>query len=185
MATALRCLPLGCLLLLTVASCRNDLDTVADFETLVEPSQVLEKATLDYSEKGRLTHRLSASHMSRSSEEPPIWKVEGGFTLDVLDSSGGLEARLGADLGNFEEESRFLEARGNVMLHGSQQDTLHTELLYWSADSDRVHTPAPVEVRTPEGTLLGTGLESDARFQEYRILKPTGIFLVDTTRDTP
>ena len=185
MAGTPRCLLVGCWFLMTVASCRNDLDAVADFEDIVEPSQVLEDATLDYSEGGKLTHRLSATFMSRSSEEPPAWKVEGGFTLDVLDSSGHLEARLSADLGNFEEESRFLEARGNVMLHGSQRDTLGTELLYWSADSDRVHTPAPVEVRTPEGTLLGTGLESDARFQEYRILKPTGIFLVDTTRDTP
>ena len=57
--------------------------------------------------------------------------------------------------------------------------------LYWSADSDRVHTTAPVEVRTPEGILRGTGLESDARFQRYRILKPTGIFLVDTTDSAP
>jgi hypothetical protein len=62
---------------------------------------------------------------------------------------------------------------------------LLTELLYWSADSDRVHTTAPVEVRTPEGTLYGRGLESDARFQRYSILEPTGTFLVDTTTSTP
>jgi len=29
--------------------------------------------------------------------------------------------------------------------------------------------------------LEGKGLESDARFQRYRILKPTGTFLIDTT----
>jgi hypothetical protein len=55
-------------------------------------------------------------------------------------------------------------------------------LLFWSADSDRVHTPARVEVRTSEGTLRGTGLESDARFERYRILRPTGTFVIDTTR---
>ena len=42
-----------------------------------------------------------------------------------------------------------------------------------------------MEVRTPEGILRGTGLESDARFERYRILKPTGTFVIDTTRTTP
>ena len=69
-----------------------------------------------------------------------------------------------------------------MRLTGPSGDTLLTELLYWSADSDRVHTPARVEVRTAEGTLRGTGLESDARFERYRILKPTGTFKIDTTK---
>lgn len=174
----------GWFLLLAAAGmggCHNDLEEVGDFETLGGPAQILSEATLDYSEEGRLTHRLSARKMTRSSEEPPIWDVEGGFRLDVLEPGGEIGAQLSAERGQFMEETRALEARGAVVLYGSEQDTLHTELLYWSAESDRVHTPAPVEVRTPEGTLRGTGLESDARFQRYRILKPTGTFLVDTT----
>lgn len=170
---------------LAAFGCRNDMASVADFETLGGPSQVLGDATLEYSEEGRLTHRLSAARMTRSSEEPPVWEVSGGFALDVIDEDGRLDARLEADQGHFLEESRFLEAEGNVVLHGAEGDTLHTELLYWSADSDHVHTPAPVEVRTPQGTLLGKGLESDARFQRYRILEPTGTFLVDTTNHRP
>ena len=167
------------------AGCRNDLQTVADFETLGTPSQVLEGAALEYSEEGKLTHRLSAARMVRSAEEPPVWEVSGGFTLDVIDDAGQIEAQLAAEHGLFLEETRFLEAQGHVVLRGSLQDTLHTDLLFWSADSDRVHTTAPVEVRTPEGILRGSGLESDARFQRYRILKPTGTFLVDTTNSTP
>ena len=72
-----------------------------------------------------------------------------------------------------------------MRLVGPLGDTLLTELLYWSADSDRVHTPARVEVRTLEGILRGTGLESDARFERYRILEPTGTFVIDTTRTSP
>ncbi|MBL6645616.1 MAG: LPS export ABC transporter periplasmic protein LptC [Flavobacteriales bacterium] len=171
--------------LLCSTSCQNDLETVADFETLGGPSQVLQGAALEYSDDGQLTHRLNAQHMSRSSEDPPIWEVTDGFTLEVIDDTGGVEALLGAQRGSFAEETRYLEARGGVVLRGANQDTLLTELLYWSADSDRVHTTAPVEVRTPEGTLYGRGLESDARFQRYSILEPTGTFLVDTTTSTP
>jgi LPS export ABC transporter protein LptC len=166
------------------AGCSNDMDAVAGFETLGGPSQVLQGAALEYSDDGTLTHRLDAEHMTRSTEEPPIWEVTGGFTLEVLDAAGGTDALLGADRGVFEEETRFLEAQGGVVLRGSEGDTLYTELLFWSADSDRVHTTAPVEVRTPQGTLYGRGLESDARFQRYQILEPTGTFIVDTTRSS-
>ena len=166
------------------SGCSNDMDAVAGFETLDGPSQVLKGAALEYSDDGILTHRLSAAHMTRSAEEPPIWEVSGGFTLAVLTPSGDTDALLGAERGEFEEETRFLEARGDVILRGAEGDTLFTDLLFWSADSDRVHTKAPVEVRTPQGTLFGRGLESDSRFQRYQILEPTGTFIVDTTRSS-
>ena len=169
--------------LLSVTACRNDLEEVADFETLDHgPAQSIEGADMQYSEDGVPTHRLVAAFMERAAEEEAAWEVRGGFNLEVLDGEGGDGATLHADEGRFEEETRFLEARGGVSLVGPSGDTLLTELLYWSADSDRVHTPARVEVRTPEGTLRGTGLESDARFERYRILRPTGTFVIDTTR---
>lgn len=173
------------LLLLTSSGCRNSLEEVSDFETLDnEPAQTIEGADMEYSEEGILTHRLRASYMERNAEEEAAWDVRGGFDLQVLDKSGGEGAILHADGGRFEEVARHLEARGAVQLIGPSGDTLLTELLFWSADSDRVHTPARVEVRTAEGTLLGTGLESDARFERYRILRPTGTFHIDTTKTT-
>lgn len=163
--------------------CRNDLDEVSDFETLdQDAAQSMTGATLEYSEEGVLSHRLRAAEMERSSEVQAVWSVRGGFTLDVLPSAGQGAASLRADRGTFAEESRFLKAQGHVRLIGEGGDTLLTELLYWSADSDRVHTPADVQVLTPAGVLQGQGLESDARFERYTILRPTGTFLIDTTR---
>ena len=179
---------LGCWLaaVLTVAGCRNSLEEVSDFETLDNgPAQTIDGADMEYSEDGVPTHRLRATHMERTAEEEAGWDVRGGFDLEVLDDAGGRGAVLHAQEGRFEEASKHLIARGGVRLVGPLGDTLLTELLYWSADSDRVHTPARVEVRTPEGILRGTGLESDARFERYRILKPTGTFVIDTTRTTP
>lgn len=169
--------------ILSATACRNDLEEVADFETLDNgPAQSIEGADMQYSEDGVPTHRLRAAYMERAAEEEAAWLVSGGFDLEVLDGEGGDGATLHADEGRFEEENRHLEARGGVSLIGPSGDTLLTELLFWSADSDRVHTPARVEVRTSEGTLRGTGLESDARFERYRILRPTGTFVIDTTR---
>lgn len=163
--------------------CRNDLGDVADFETLDQTAaQSMEGATLEYSEMGQPSHRLRAHAMERSSEEEAVWTVSGGFVLDVLSNGNQGSASLSADHGTFSEASRFLKAEGGVQLVGEGGDTLLTELLYWSADSDRVHTPAAVEVLTPSGVLRGQGLESDARFERYSILRPTGTFLIDTAQ---
>ena len=171
------------LTLVICAGCKNSLEEVSDFETLDNgPAQTIEGADMQYSEEGVPTHRLRASYMERKAEEEAAWDVLGGFDLQVLGEDGEEGAILHADEGRFEETARHLEARGAVCLIGPSGDTLLTELLYWSADSDRVHTPARVEVRTAEGTLRGTGLESDARFERYRILKPTGTFQIDTTK---
>lgn len=173
--------------LLCFGGCRNSLEEVANFEMLGDgASQSIRSAQLEYSVEGIPTHRLNAASMQRSSEENTTWAVSGGFQMEVLEKDGMDGAYLSAQSGTFAEASRFLRAEENVILMGEGGDTLYTELLYWSADSDRVHTPAPVEVRTPEGILRGTGLESDARFNRYRILHPTGIFLIDTTKtNTP
>lgn len=170
--------------LLCLGACRNSLDEVADFENLDDgAAQSIRSAQLEYSTEGVASHRLNAAFMERSSEEDATWEVSGGFQLEVLPKGEMDGALLSAEMGTFAEASSFLQAEGNVVLIGEGGDTLHTELLFWSADSDRVHTPAPVEVRTGEGILRGTGLESDARFDRYRILQPTGIFLIDTTQN--
>lgn len=163
--------------------CQNDLAEVSNFENLDDgDAQVLMGARLTYSEEGIPTHTLKAKDMRRSSDAEGSWSVRDGFQLDVLGADGVVEASLSATRGTFLEEARFLQAEIDVQLAGHGGDTLYTELLFWSADSDRVHTPEPVEIRTPEGILRGRGLESDARFERYRILEPTGTFMMDTTQ---
>ena len=56
--------------LLSVTACRNDLEEVADFETLDHgPAQSIEGADMQYSEDGVPTHRLVAAFMERAAEE--------------------------------------------------------------------------------------------------------------------
>ena len=69
-----------------------------------------------------------------------------------------------------------LIAIDDVVLINNEGEKLQTEYLVWSNDSDRVYTNRPVRIETLTGTLEGKGLESDSKFENYRILNPTGAF---------
>ena len=164
------------------AGCQNDLETVHDFEDASDhASQVMEGVEIKYTERGQLTHSMSAGRMDRHavinearSKETGRWLVTGGFSLSLYDSAGTTSAVLQASKGDFWEDNAHLTARENVVLTNQQGDRLETDLLYWSSDSDRIHTPRPVRVLTQDGVIEGTGLEADSRFDSYRILEPTG-----------
>jgi LPS export ABC transporter protein LptC len=172
--------------LLALSSCRNDLETVYDFEGAGDqPTQVLEGVELHYTERGNLSHRMAAGRMARhavidesAASETGRWLVSDGFSLSLYDSTGAVTAVLQAEDGDFWEAHAHLTARNKVVLTNAAGDRLETDLLYWSADSDRIHTSRPVRVITLDGIIEGTGLEADSRFDNYRILEPTGHIFV-------
>ena len=67
-------------------------------------------------------------------------------------------------------------AYDDVELINREGEKLNTEYLVWSNDSDIVRTNRPVRIETKTGTLEGNGLEADSKFENYRILNPTGAF---------
>ena len=68
-----------------------------------------------------------------------------------------------------------------LTLENAEGDVLETEYLVWSEDSNRVWTNRPVTIRTADGVIYGEGLESDARFETYRIIKPRGEMVLEGT----
>jgi LPS export ABC transporter protein LptC len=113
-----------------------------------------------------------------AASETGRWLVSDGFSLSLYDSTGAVTAVLQAEDGDFWEAHAHLTARNKVVLTNAAGDRLETDLLYWSADSDRIHTSRPVRVITLDGIIEGTGLEADSRFDNYRILEPTGHIFV-------
>lgn len=178
---------------LTLSACHNDLETVYDFEgSGDQPTQVLEGVEIQYTERGMLTHRMEAGRMDRhavideeASSETGRWLVSGGFVLSLYDSLDAVTAVLKAHDGDFWEAQTHLTARNSVVLTNQAGDRLETDLLFWSADSDRIHTPRPVRVLTQDGIVEGTGLEADSRFDNYRILEPTGHIFVRKPAQVP
>lgn len=161
-------------------SCSNDdaqISAVQSDERI--PSQVITNGTFTYSERGQIVHELKAGELRRkeggNAQNPEdIVEVRSGFELFIGGNAESHEAHLSAAWASLDEKTLRLVAKHGVVLKNTAGDILKTEYLVWSEDSNRVWTNRPVSIQTNEGLIYGDGLESDARFENYQILKPRG-----------
>lgn len=166
-------------------SCSNSDAEVSDVQAdEARPVQTVINGTFRYSERGEILHELHASEMRReergnaeSSED--VVEVRSGFELFMGGDASHHEAHMSAEWATLDEKNLRLVAKHAVTLKNAQGDILETEYLVWSEDSNRVWTNRPVTIRTTDGVIYGDGLESDARFETYRILKPRGEMVLE------
>lgn len=166
--------------MLVAASCGSDATTEAIKGEREEVAlQIIHGGSFSYSEKGEIKNELQAGRLERwesDGESSEVWRVSEGFTLFIDGDKETHEAILSGGRGTYDADAGHLIAHDNVILVNTDGERLMTEYLVWSNDSDRVHTNRPVSIETMTGTLHGKGLESDSRFENYRIIDPTGAF---------
>jgi len=141
--------------------------------------QMIDGGTFQYSEKGDVRNVLKAGRLERWKDDDvvnEVWRVSEGFTLYIEGDSIHHEAILSGGRGTYDTDMGHLIAYDDVVLINNEGEKLQTEYLVWSNDSDRVYTNRPVIIETLNGILEGKGLESDSKFENYRIINPTGAF---------
>ena len=141
--------------------------------------QVIKGGAFQYSEKGQIKNVLHAGRLERwksDGSSTEIWRVSEEFILYIEGDREVHEAVLSGGRGTYNADLGHLVAHDDVELINHEGEKLNTEYLVWSNDSDRVHTNRPVSIETKTGTLQGNGLEADSKFENSRILNPTGAF---------
>lgn len=171
--------------LLGCANSDADVSDVMADET--SPVQTVTNGTFRYSERGVILHELHAAEMRReeggnAEVSEDIVEVRNGFDLFIGGDAANHEAHMTADWATLDEKTLRLIAKHAVTLENAEGDVLETEYLVWSEDSNRVWTNRPVTIRTADGVIYGEGMESDARFETYRIMKPRGEMVLEGTQ---
>ena len=84
---------------------------------------------------------------------------------------------LKSKVAEIEEDRDYLIAIGDVVVVSDSGVTLFTDTLSWDNVKERVFTDDRVTFITEQqDTLYGIGFESDVELNNWKILKPTGIF---------
>ena len=137
------------------------------------PTQESWNATITFTDSGRVTGILRAGHIA-SYAERKFTILDSNIIVDFFDEQGRHSSVLTASRGRVNDVTHDFEAHGSVMVISDSGTTLKTEDLYWANATQKVHTPAVVEIISPTEQIQGHGFESDQSLKHYTIFKVTG-----------
>lgn len=137
------------------------------------PQQESWNSKIVLSDSGRVKAIIYATYV-RVFQSPAETHLLDGMKVHFYDEQGKESSVLTAQSGNVDENTKNLEARGNVVVVSSDSTTLRTEKLYWDNRRQVVHTTEFVRIDSPKEHLQGYGFESDQHLQRYRIFNVSG-----------
>ncbi len=103
-----------------------------------------------------------------------------GVRVEFYNEKGVSEAVLTSEKGYQDKLSSIYKVEGDVVVQNlAEKKALHTEKLFWDSKNKKIYTSEFVKIETPTEILTGQGLEAAQDFSRYKILKPTGIFVIE------
>jgi LPS export ABC transporter protein LptC len=137
------------------------------------PSQESWNATITFTDSGRVSGILRSGYIASYSDKR-YTLLDSNITVDFYDEYGKHTSVLTALKGRVDDVTRNLQAEGNVVVVSDSGTTLKTEILFWDNKTQKVHSPAYVEIISPTEQLQGHGFESDRALLHYKVLRVTG-----------
>lgn len=103
-----------------------------------------------------------------------------GLFLESFGDEGESTTTFMANYVYFTRAENIYRAEGNVVVKNLENgDELNTEELFWNPEKEEFYTDKFVTIKSDEEVHTGEGLRANQDFTYYRILKPTGSFVLD------
>lgn len=136
-------------------------------------------ATITLTNEGAKRGVIRSGHLEKYNERHYIL-LDQNVDADFFNENEVYTTNLTSEIAEVDEEKDFLVAIGNVKVVSDSGVTLFTDTLFWDNMSEKVFTDDSVIFITEnQDTLYGIGFESDVELNNWKILKPTGIFHQD------
>jgi len=172
----------GCIFL---CGCENNENEV---NNLYSKKLGIEEATnvkLNYTTGGKIKSVLTAPLMLRVQDTMPYYEFPKTLEAFFYNETGVIESKLTAMFAKYTELNSIVFLRDSVKVINMQKgDTLYCEELYWDRyrTGTEFYTDKPVRIRTKTQILDGLGMESSQDFNNWRIIKVTGIINVPASK---
>jgi len=137
------------------------------------PTQESWNATITFTDSGKVTAVLRAGHIA-SFTARRYTLLDSNIVVDFFDQYEKHTSVLTALRGRVNDVTHDFEAHDHVVVVSDSGTTLRTEELYWNNTTQKINTPAFVEIISPTEHIFGHGFESDQSLKHYAIYKVTG-----------
>ena len=172
----------GCIFL---CSCEND---EREIKNLYSKKLGIEEARdikLNYTTAGKTKAILTSPFMLRVQDTMPYYEFPKTLQTDFYNEAGVVESKLTAMYAKYKESQSIVFLKDSVKVINMQKgDTLYCMELYWdrSRTGTEFFTDKPVRIRTKTQVLDGIGMESSQDFNDWHIIKPTGVLNVPSSK---
>ena len=172
----------GCIFL---CGCENDEKEVNNLYAKKLGIEEAVNVKLNYTTGGKIKAILTAPLMLRVQDTMPYYEFPKTLEAYFYNETGVAESKLTALYAKYKETYSIVFLRDSVKVINMQKgDTLYCKELYWdrSRAGAEFYTDKPVRIRTKTQVLDGVGMESSQDFNNWYIIKPTGILNIPSSK---
>jgi LPS export ABC transporter protein LptC len=127
-----------------------------------------------YSDSAKVVLIVKAPLVNRYDGDKPYSEMPKGVELTSYDSLMHVKSKLTANYAISYEKTDMMEARNNVIVVNERKEQLNTEHLVWDQKKATIYSDKFVKINTGKEILWGEGMQSDERFDKWKIMKPKG-----------
>lgn len=174
-----------------IFSCRNDIEKINRLDNPdTIPAAHATEVEIIVSDSAFVRMKIVSPELKEfptvDSLEPKT-EFPQGLVATFYNKSLEVESTLVAGYAIYHTKSKLFEASKNVVIKNFTQDQeLHTDLLWWDEINEKIWSDQAVTIITSSGTTYGdSGFESDQNFTKYSILRSHGQMKVKENLETP
>ena len=136
-------------------------------------------ATITLTNEGAKRAVIRSGHLEKYDERQYIL-LDQNVDADFFNAEEIYTTNLKSKIAEIEEDRDYMIAIGDVVVVSDSGVTLFTDTLSWDNVREKVFTDdLVVFITEAKDTLYGIGFESDVELNNWKILKPTGVFHED------
>ncbi|MFA6127477.1 MAG: hypothetical protein WC699_09240 [Bacteroidales bacterium] len=163
-----------------IFSCRNDIEKINKIENIdTIPAAHASDVEIIVSDSFFVRIKIVSPELKEFPEADsldPKTEFPKGLTATFYNKSMQVESTLVAGYAIYHIKKQLFEASREVVIKNFSQDQeLHTNMLWWDEAGEKIWSDQAVTIITASGTTYGdSGFEADQNFTRYSILQSHG-----------
>jgi LPS export ABC transporter protein LptC len=143
------------------------------------PQMTMDNLSVMFSDSGKTTVKFTTARQMKLQNEDDIYPK--AVYVTFFDKNSVEYSSLRGDSGRYFKTEGLYKVMGNVFFFNRlQQQSLATDLLFWSPVKKKIYTDLKFTIKTPKEELHGVGMEADQDFTHYTMRRAKGTFDVDS-----
>ncbi len=157
------------LAILLFSACEEDKKDVKKQEYKGPISEVY-GINMAYTDSARLVVKMSTEAQLTMANEDKKYPKE--VRVFFFDKMGNNTTKLRGDSAIYLKATNLYRIMGRVQINNQvKNEVLETDELFWNPNTKKIYSNKAVDIKTPEQTIHGIGMDSNQDFTQYTIRK--------------